>query len=94
MLDTFSPGEVPGDFSDEWFNNSTGYSGQGTSLQHGLVYMPEFIDLRDVQALNKEMYPDRELFYRPSQKELLSFSENFYYISKASSNTLRLLISG
>ena len=92
MLDTFSPGEVPGDFSDEWFNNSTGYSGQGTSLRHGLVYMPEFIDLRDVQALNKEMYPDRELFYRPSQKELLSFSENFYYISKAGLKDLAALM--
>ncbi|MBR6012089.1 MAG: hypothetical protein IK060_07170, partial [Methanomicrobium sp.] len=55
----------------------------GVSYGQELFFMPEFIDPGDVKTLSKEMYPDRELYYRPSKEELLSFSDNYYYISKA-----------
>ena len=92
VLETMFPGKVPEDRAAECYKSFIGYPGKGALLTRGMVYMQELLNQRDAEALNKRLYTDTTLFYRPAKKELLALSENPYYISKTGLNELKVLM--
>ena len=92
VLETIFPGKVSEDRVAEWSESYIGYPGKGARLTGGMLYMPELLNHREAEALKKRMYPDTTLFYHPTEKELLTLSENAYYISKTGLYELKTLM--